>query len=108
MNSEKAKILFDRINLTKHIKLKNELFNVAIRYARIRTDWYFMDDEEKRASDEMRSRTHNSLIDNFNILSREMLKAGEDISWRIHLGDNRKEIGDFACHIHNFLGLDSR
>lgn len=108
MTIERAQIIFHGINSTKLIKLKNELFETAIRYARIRTDWYFMDNDEKQSSDELRTRTHNSLIDACNILSREMIKAGEDASWRIKLGNDRREIGDFACYVHCLLGLSTR
>ena len=80
----------------------------AIRYARIRADWYFISDAEKNSNEDLRTRTHNALIDSCNILSREMIKAGEDASWRMELGNDRKEIGDFACYVHCFLGLSSR
>ncbi len=108
MNIKKAQIIYDGINLTKLIKLKTELFEMAVRYARIRADWYFMSNDEKRNNDELRTRSHNSLLDACNILSREMLKAGEDAAWRVELGNDRKAIGDFACYVHCFLGLVNR
>ncbi len=108
MTFEKSISIFEKINSTKLQKLKEDLFETAIRYARIRTDWYFMSDEEKRSNDDLRTKTHNTLIDACNILSRKMIKANEDASWRTDLGNDRKEIGDFACYVHCFLGLSAR
>lgn len=108
MTFEKSLSIFEKINSTKLQKLKEDLFETAIRYARIRTDWYFMTDDDKINNDNLRTRTHNALIDAFNIISREMIKVNEDASWRLDLGNDRKEIGDFACYVHCFFGLASR
>ncbi len=108
MTFEKSISIFEKINSTKHQKLKEDLFETAIRYARIRTDWQFMLNEEKMTNDELKTLAHNTFIDACNILSREMIKANEDADWRIELGNDRKEIGDFACYVHCFLGLASR
>ncbi len=51
---------------------------------------------------------HNTLIDNCNILSRNMAKKSGDVSWREVLGDDRREIGDFACYLHCILGLSAK
>ncbi len=37
-----------------------------------------------------------------------MIKSNEDANWRMELGNDRKEIGDFACYVQCFLGLTSR
>jgi hypothetical protein len=108
MSFEKSLSIFEKINSTKLQKLKEDLFESAVCYARIRTDWQFMSNEEKLANDDLRTRAHNTLIDACNILSREMIKVNEDASWRIELVNDRKEIGDFACYVHCFLGLASR
>jgi len=108
MNIDNAKNFFEKINSTMLKSRKEDLFDIAISYARIRTDWNFKSSEEKMADEELRTRTHNTLIDACNILSREMIKVNEDASWRLGLGNDRKEIGDFACYVHLFLGLFSR
>ena len=38
----------------------------------------------------------------------KMAKAGEDISWRKMMSDNRKEIGDFACFLHCIIRIEAR
>ena len=103
-----AQHIYDKLNTTKLNKLKKDLFEAAFNYARIRADWNLMEEDEKRANDEARTRAHNTFIDCCNILSREMIKAGEDADWRKYLGNDRKEIGDFACYIHCIIGLNER
>jgi len=55
-----------------------------------------------------RTPAQNALIDAANILSRAMLKAGEDTNWRRELGHHRKEIRDCSCHIHAHMGIEAR
>lgn len=65
-------------------------------------------EEERKELDEIRTISHNSLIDACNILSRNMEKSGENIEWRKKLGNDRKVIGDFACFVNFVLGLRAR
>lgn len=108
MTLEFAKNLVDEINKTSLHFLRDDLLNYAVEYSRIRVDWYFTPDENKNEIENLRAAKHEAFIDSCNILSREMIKAGEDASWRQELGNNRKEIGDFACYIHCLLGIFSR
>ncbi|MGE4546096.1 MAG: hypothetical protein AB7D06_18560 [Pedobacter sp.] len=108
MDLKTANDIFTSIRETSLTSLKDELIAKAVRYARIRTDWYFMSMEERRNIDPARTLAHDSFISSCNILSRNMAKAGEDNSWRAALGDDRKVIGDFACHLHAILGILSR
>jgi hypothetical protein len=108
MTLEQAKKIYNKIISSNLVGLKSELINAGIRYAKIRTDWTSMTDDEKRNNEELRTRTHNVLIDACNILSREMIKHNEDAGWRFELGNDRREIGDFACYLHLILGLSSR
>lgn len=107
MNHETATEIFDAIR-TGEVELKNGLILCAVRYARIRTDWHLAVPDERRVLDSARTAAHNALIDAANILSRAMLKAGEDATWRGMLGDDRQEIGDWACHVHAHFGILAR
>lgn len=107
MDFDTAQHLFRQIEATKLVELKNELLNAAVRYARLRTNWQLADLEQRREMDRHRTAAHDALIDACNILSRNMAKTGEDASWRAAMND-RKEVGDFACYIHCFLGLAAR
>ena len=87
--------------------LRDDLLGLAVSYARIRTDWRLADTAKRKEMDMHRSLTHNAFIDSCNILSRNQIKAGEDNSWRSALGSDRRVLGDFACMIHCFLGLEA-
>jgi hypothetical protein len=108
METKKFKEILESIIPTKLTDLKTELFEYAIRYARIRTDWYLASDEKRRELGDTRTRAHDAFIDCFNILSRNMAQAEEDSTWRTKLGNDRKEIGDFACYVHYYLGIITR
>jgi hypothetical protein len=86
----------------------DDLLHVSIRYSRLRTDWALLDREGRRALDSARSSAHEVLLDACNILSRAMVRSGEDNQWRSDLGTERGFIGDVACHIHCTLGLSAR
>ena len=107
MNHEFAIALLESIK-TNEAQLKEELILCAVRYARLRTDWFLAAQEARREMDAGRSAAHNALIDSTNVLSRAMLKTGEETAWRRKLGDDRKEIGDWACHVHAHLGLSAK
>lgn len=108
MELHTAKEILAAIESTSLTSLKEDLIRLAVRYARIRTDWYFMDRENRQEADVMRTAAHDALIDACNILSRNMNKVGEDNGWYGLMQHDRKEIGDFACHLHALLGIRMR
>lgn len=103
-----AKQILNEIKDTKLQHLFQDFIEYAVRYSRIRTDCYLATLEKKREMESNRTSAHNVFIDSCNILSRNMLKNGEDNSWRKKLGTDRKEIGDFACYLHCILGILAR
>ncbi len=90
------------------LPLRRDLFVKAAEYAQIRALWQLSSREQRDSMDQHRTIAHNAFIDACNILSRNMATAGEDNSWRAELGDDRKTIGNFACFIHCFLGIEGR
>lgn len=104
MTYETAREIYDEIKRTSLTDLKDDL----LKYARIRTDWKLSDRETRLEMDAHRTRTHNALIDSCTILARNQRKNGEDSMWRSKLTDQRIEIGDFACYVHCFLGIEAR
>ena len=100
-----AENIYKQISETEQKRILNDLVSSAVEYARIRTDWYLSDKERRIELNERRTAAHNTLIDSCNILSREMARNGENISWRDTLGDERADIGDFACYLHGILGV---
>lgn len=93
--------------------LYHDLLSRSIEYAVVRTEWQMMTTEEKGAIDDRRSEIHNAVIREFDILARNLGKLGHDISWRDELGDltrnpdYRKRIGDMACYLVLFEGLNA-
>jgi len=53
-------------------------------------------------------RRHDTLIDACNILWRAMAKSEKAMNWRQTMGDDREDIGDFACQLHCILGIRAR
>lgn len=88
--------------------LLTDVLHAAIRYSRIRAEWFLMHSQERQEADASRTAAHNAFIDALNILSRSMKKSGQDNEWRRSLGDDRKEIGDFACYLTAHLGILAR
>lgn len=89
-------------------ELRDDLFEKAVRYARIRADWQLANPDDRQQLDEPRRLAHTAFIDTCNILARAMREKGLNVTWREQLGEDRKTIGDFACYIHCFLGLEAR
>lgn len=89
-------------------ELYNDLLRSALLYARVRADWKLANKEERIQMDARRSALHNAFIDSCNILARYMAGRGMDTSWRSLLGNERREIGDFACYVHCFLGIAAK
>lgn len=108
MNEQFFFPLFQAVDSTSLKKLRDNFYKLAIRYTVVRAQWNFMSAEEIGESNPERSRLHNALIDSLNILSRNMVTAGEAVEWRKTLGDNRKVIGDFACYVVAWLGIRQR
>ncbi len=108
MNEQFFHPLFQAVDSSSLVKLRNSFYSLAIRYAVTRAQWNFLSIEEKMESNAARTSLHNTLIDSLNILSRNMLKAGEPVDWRKTLGNDRKVIGDFACYVVAWLGIRQR
>jgi hypothetical protein len=108
MTLESAQAIYARIQQSHHDDLKKNLMASAVRYAALRVEWALCDAERRRELDATRTRSHNSFIADCDILSREQARSGEDNSWREHLGQERKEIGDFGCYVELFIGLAAR
>ena len=88
--------------------LRLQVLRTSIRYANIRAEWFLMTAAERLEVDRQRTAAHDAVIDAVNILSRSMVKAGLDNEWRRVLGENRKDIGDFACVLVAHLGVLAR
>jgi hypothetical protein len=108
LSYEQARQCYALIKQSSLMSLRLQLFRDASNYARIRATYLLSSYEERIEMDQRRTLAHNAFIDSVNIMSRNMDKENEDNLWRAVLGDDRKIIGDFACYVHMFLGLEAR
>ncbi len=108
MDYDTATEIWRQIRASQLTDLREMLVDVAVRYARVRVDFFLADEEQQRVLDPDRTVCHNALISSCDVLARNMTKRGEDTSWRQTLGSDRKVIGDFACLLHAILGVAAR
>lgn len=108
MDPRKAERCLAGIEASSLDALKRALLTASVRYAHLRAEWQLAPPKARIEMDAARRAAHHALIDACNILSRNMAARGEDIAWREVLTNQRKEIGDFACHVHAILGIRAR
>lgn len=89
-------------------QLQDDFIAAAVRYARKRVDWQIAETGERLEMERSRKTAHDAFIDTCNVLDRCMKKKGLPTDWRSTLGDDRRELGDFACFVHLILGLRAR
>jgi len=108
MSNEGMLGLVQTVSRSSQIGLRDQLYHAAARYAGLRADWALADPADRAALDGPRRSAHDAFIDDCNILSRSMVACGESINWRRELGDDRKNLGDFACWLTLSLALSAR
>ncbi|MDD2319945.1 MAG: hypothetical protein PHO83_07845 [Geobacteraceae bacterium] len=108
MDWEKATRIAYAIGNSRLAPLRIELFRKAVDYAHLRAKWQLSTAEERIAMDAVRTKAHDAFIEACTMMSRCMEDEKEDCAWREDLGNDRKEIGDFACYLHLILGLVAR
>jgi hypothetical protein len=90
------------------LALRADLLALAVHYAHIRAEWRLAVRQERAGMDGTRRQAHNAVIEACDELSHACARAGRDRAWRRALGEDRREIGDFACHLHCLLGIEAR
>ena len=109
MEIKEALTIYEELSNSKHKGWFKALTEKAVNYAQIRVEWYLC-----RSSIQFsliaseRTHAHDDFIDTCDMLSLKMKESGEDVSWRLAIGTDRKSIGDFACLIHAVIGIKSR
>jgi len=88
--------------------LRRDMVVAAVNYARQRTDWTLADPRSRRGMDTARRMAHNAFIAACDELGEACRRNGRPCDWRRALGDDRRRIGDLACHLHAQLGLEGR
>lgn len=107
-----AKEIYDTVNANLDhsdediVGLYNDMITRAVRYANIRSGWNSLSREQKMEQDPSRTMAHDAFIMSTNIVARTQGNIGAE--WRERLSDDRKRIGDFACYIALFQGIEAR
>jgi hypothetical protein len=90
------------------VTLYTDMVTKAVDYAGVRSEWLLLSPEEKKYNKEQRELLHDTFIVTLNTLEEAMITRKISTVWRDRLGSDRKRIGDFACYIALFYGLNSR
>ena len=90
-----------------HMELYENLVKKCVRYAEYRSKWPTLSREKKLDIDSDRTSAHNSAITAFKMIARMQGEASAEWTDRIDFND-RKRVGDMACYISLFCGLDAR
>ena len=88
------------------VGLYNDMIARAVRYANIRAGWNSLSREQKMEQDLSRSMAHDAFITSVHIVAR--IQGSSGAKWCDRLSDDRKRIGDFACYIALFQGIEAR
>ena len=109
---EEAKEIYSTINDNLEwndediVGLYHDMVSRAVRYANIRAGWNALSREQKADQDPSRTMAHDAFIMSVNIVARTEGTVGAE--WRKRLSEDRKRIGDFACYIALFQGIEAR
>ena len=106
-------LIFKILTQINNEALVKDLLEKAVDYARIRTDWHFMDIESKRSKNSGRTNKHDAFIKSITTIYKFMKENEQDVSWYDELPDyrspsGRKEWGDLACYFHCYMGVINR
>ena len=90
-----------------HQEFYEDLVKKCIRYAGIRAEWRQKTVQEKLDTDSSRTSAHDAVIRGLTIIGR--LQGEKAEGWMNKLCmDDRKRIGDLACYVALWSGLEAR
>ena len=99
---------YEVFELSKLQPLVRSMLKHAVRYSNIRAVWWLADEEKRKEMDPERTLAHNAFISSCNALARNMKIEMEDVTWRVKMGEDRKDIGDFAVFLVTVMGIKAR
>lgn len=108
MELQDVKLIYEEFQASNYQSLVNSLLKYAVRYSRLRVEWLLSDVKTRQEIDEERTFAHNAFISACDALARNMKEGGEDSSWRVKIGTDRKDIGDFAVLLVAAMGIKAR
>lgn len=84
------------------------LIELCAQYAEARGKSLTIPLGEREYADESRTRIHDSIIIQLNIIKRYAEKLGNDTSWFDEFHDDRKRKGDFANYLNYVYAVNAR
>ena len=90
-----------------HQEFYDDLVKKCIRYAGFRSEWRLKTVQEKLDTDSSRTSAHDAVIRGLTIISRLQGEKAEGWMTKLRM-DERKRIGDLACYIAMWSGLEAR
>jgi len=103
-----AEIVYEQFQKSKYQTLVKSLLKYAANYSRLRVEWLLSNMETRIEIDVERTRAHNSFISACDALARNMKEGGENAMWRVKIGGDRKDIGDFGVLLVAVMGIKAR
>lgn len=98
-------------------EILEKLIDDALRYTesickfeqiRLKYQGTFDENGERAEVEQVRGSIHDVFIQDVNILSRSMARAGKDITWRSKVGESRAHLGCFALLLSYEIVTDQK
>ena len=96
------------IHDSEFLEYWQRLIELCAQYAEARGKSLTIPLGEREYADESRTRIHDSIIIQLNIIKRYAEKLGNDTSWFDEFHDDRKRKGDFANYLNYVYAVNAR
>lgn len=102
--------LISSVNIhdSEFLEYWQRLIELCAQYAEARGKSLTIPLGEREYADESRTRIHDSIIIQLNIIKRYAEKLGNDTSWFDEFHDDRKRKGDFANYLNYVYAVNAR
>ena len=100
--------IFETIERTSPADKKDHFYQIAIRYAHERAEYYLANKEAKKEIKDVLMQSENALVDAWLELGAGVRALpGKDKGWMDAEGDDREKIRNFACYLHFIMSVFS-
>ena len=99
--------IFKAIERTSPADKKEHFYQIAIRYAHERAEYYLANKEAKKEIKDVLTQTEKALVEAWHELGVGVHALGKDTGWRDTGGDDREKIRNFACYLHFIMSVFS-
>ncbi|HFI0450429.1 TPA: hypothetical protein ACGOY4_000395 [Streptococcus suis] len=96
------------IHDSEFLEYWKSLIELCAQYTEARGKYLTIPIAENEAAGKTRTRIHDSIIRQFNIIKRYAEKNGNDTSWFDEFHEDRRRIGDFANYLTYVYAVNAR